>query len=320
MDPIEVQVSGGQGIVPTTYKTIILKPNIVNGKNILTQAMFAQTDTKYVIKYDYVIDDNIVTESVQVLSTNISQCINPAYTGALAAYNNAHGAWIDADNAYTNNPNETTLAAKNSAYAAYTAVQTTLNNTPQYYYYAAKAINLHKGQHIIIPDNCVLLNSSLNALAGFEIAPNDCIVYIGSLIPETYEYTVQEAIEIPARCLLEFDGGSINNGTLIGNDVYFNCSTLTDIPIANITLVGTFKKLAVVAVTGSYNDLKDKPIIPTIPENIQYVESGETRPDNPVIGQSFFDINLGTVGKPIWYAGLDGNEEPVWVDATGEAV
>ena len=129
MNPIEVQVSGGQGIVPVTHKTIVLKPNIVNGKNMLTQAMFAQTDTKYVIKYDYIITDEIITGNVQVLSTNISQCINPAYTEALAAYNKAHDAWIDADNTHTNNPNDTTLAAKNAAYAAYIAAQTALTST-----------------------------------------------------------------------------------------------------------------------------------------------------------------------------------------------
>lgn len=241
MNPIEVQVSGGQGIVPSTYKTIVLKPNIVNGKNMLTQAMFAQTDTKYVIKYDYIVDDDIVVGNVQVLSTNVSQCVNPAYTEALAAYNEAHDAWIDADNAYTNNPNDTTLAAKNAAYAAYNAAQITLNNTPQYYYYAAKAISLHKGQHIIIPDTCVLLNSSLNALAGFEVAPVDSVVYIGSLIPETYGYTVQEAIQVPARCLIEFDGGSISDGTLIGNETVLVYDQEEEVVLKNVTLLGVFE-------------------------------------------------------------------------------
>jgi hypothetical protein len=31
-------------------------------------------------------------------------------------------------------------------------------------------------------------------------------------------------------------------------------------------------------------------------------------------GQQFFDTSLGTVGKPIWWAGTK------WVDATGTAV
>ncbi len=39
--------------VPVTYKTIILKKNLVNGVNTLTQEMMSAINTKYVIKYDY---------------------------------------------------------------------------------------------------------------------------------------------------------------------------------------------------------------------------------------------------------------------------
>lgn len=46
--------------VPVTYKTIILKKNLVNGVNTLTQEMMSVTNTKYVIKYDYVLGGNIV--------------------------------------------------------------------------------------------------------------------------------------------------------------------------------------------------------------------------------------------------------------------
>ena len=45
--------------VPVTYKTIILKKNLVNGVNTLTQEMMSATNTKYVIKYDYVLGDDI---------------------------------------------------------------------------------------------------------------------------------------------------------------------------------------------------------------------------------------------------------------------
>ena len=38
---------------PFTYKTVVLKPNWVNGKNVLTQAMLSDTNTKYVIKWNY---------------------------------------------------------------------------------------------------------------------------------------------------------------------------------------------------------------------------------------------------------------------------
>ena len=45
--------------VPVTYKTIILKKNLVNGVNTITQEMINQINTKYVIKYNYILGENI---------------------------------------------------------------------------------------------------------------------------------------------------------------------------------------------------------------------------------------------------------------------
>lgn len=45
--------------VPVTYKTIILKKNLVNGVNTLTQEMMSTQNTKYIIKYDYVLGEDI---------------------------------------------------------------------------------------------------------------------------------------------------------------------------------------------------------------------------------------------------------------------
>jgi len=45
--------------VPVTYKTIILKKNLVNGVNTLTQEMMSSANTKYVIKYDYVLGEDV---------------------------------------------------------------------------------------------------------------------------------------------------------------------------------------------------------------------------------------------------------------------
>lgn len=45
--------------VPVTYKTIILKKNLVNGVNTLTQKMMSTQNTKYVIKYNYVLGEDI---------------------------------------------------------------------------------------------------------------------------------------------------------------------------------------------------------------------------------------------------------------------
>ena len=53
--------------VPVTYKTIILKKNLVNGVNTLTQEMMSTTNTKYVIKYDYVLGENIIVPANCIL-------------------------------------------------------------------------------------------------------------------------------------------------------------------------------------------------------------------------------------------------------------
>ena len=45
--------------VPFTYKTIILKKNLINGVNTLTQEMMSAQNTKYVIKYDYILGEDI---------------------------------------------------------------------------------------------------------------------------------------------------------------------------------------------------------------------------------------------------------------------
>lgn len=53
--------------VTVQYKTKILQKNLVNGVNTLTQAMMNQTNTKYVIKYDYTLGENITVPANCVL-------------------------------------------------------------------------------------------------------------------------------------------------------------------------------------------------------------------------------------------------------------
>ena len=73
--------------VPAQYKTIILKKNLVNGINTLTQEMMSTQNTKYVIKYDYTLGENITVPANCVLEfdggtvggnfhINFNNCIN----------------------------------------------------------------------------------------------------------------------------------------------------------------------------------------------------------------------------------------------------
>ena len=53
--------------VPVTYKTVILKKNLVNEVNTLTQEMMSAQNTKYVIKYDYTLGENITVPAGCIL-------------------------------------------------------------------------------------------------------------------------------------------------------------------------------------------------------------------------------------------------------------
>lgn len=66
---IDIKVSGGSDLLSTlqTYTTKILKPNIVDGKNILTQEMLSSKNTKYVIKYDFKLESDITIPANCVL-------------------------------------------------------------------------------------------------------------------------------------------------------------------------------------------------------------------------------------------------------------
>lgn len=64
--------------VPVTYKTIILKKNLVNGVNTLTQEMMSATNTKYVVKYDYTLGEDIAVPANCVLEFD-GGCINGEY-------------------------------------------------------------------------------------------------------------------------------------------------------------------------------------------------------------------------------------------------
>lgn len=55
VDNVQVQVNGGQDILSAlaTYTTNVLKPNVSEGTNTLSQLNFNSRNTKYVIKWDY---------------------------------------------------------------------------------------------------------------------------------------------------------------------------------------------------------------------------------------------------------------------------
>jgi hypothetical protein len=208
------------------YKTIVLKSKGNNGMQLLTQDMVSEPNVKYVVKFDFYIDDNIRKGTAQVNANNVSSCVNPEYQAALSEYESAHSAYIiantnnenvQADPSSTEQQKASALEALNKAHALLVGAESTLLATPRYYYYGTSFM-LNAGQVLIVPDGCVVLNSILNTCLNFS--QQEGTVYIASTIPGIYSYKVMKHISVPDGCIFDFDGGSINNGAIEWNDTY----------------------------------------------------------------------------------------------------
>jgi hypothetical protein len=84
IDNVNVNVGGNGNVIDTlsTYITKVLKPNIINGKNILSQDMMpidTGANTKYVIKYDYELSEDITIPENCILEFD-GGSISGAYT------------------------------------------------------------------------------------------------------------------------------------------------------------------------------------------------------------------------------------------------
>lgn len=112
-----------------------------------------------------------------------------------------------------------------------------------------------------------------------------------------------ETITMQPGCIIEFDGGSIKNGTLVGNNtVLIYSQSMQDIIKEDAELTGTWKK---------------PNIIPAIPTKVSAFENdvnytkgsaGSVRPTNVPVGYMFFDTNLNI---PIYWNGT------YWVNEDG---
>ena len=106
-----------------------------------------------------------------------------------------------------------------------------------------------------------------------------------------YDYNLNDqTITIPEGCVLQFEGGSFNNGTVQGNDTY---------------VVGAYKEYLKVQWTGLLG-LDGN----TLDFGKAYSQNNIPNEVN-VIGTSVFNT---TLNKPIWWTGSQ------WVDATGASV
>ncbi len=88
------------------------------------------------------------------------------------------------------------------------------------YYYTTVELEAGKCLRLLDVEHCVLLEDTTALLNKEEvIATEDTTVYIASTTADTYTeaYSIENVITIPANCTLDFQGGSIKNGTVVLN-------------------------------------------------------------------------------------------------------
>ena len=124
---------------------------------------------------------------------------------------------------------------------------TTNNLTIGGEYYSYKPITIEDNQTYRALNDCVFIDYHHNSLIGsvlvtgenesqdFAIAKKSSAA---SGVPVSY-YKPEGTINIPANCVLQFEGGGIKSGTIVGNNTKID-ARLNQIFSTNVTLSGTF--------------------------------------------------------------------------------
>lgn len=175
-----------------------------NDKTLAEQ--ITQANTIYKIQYDFSLG-NVDSKTLIFTNSQLSTIATPEYI-----------AKINADAAYAEDPTEGNLAKKNAAQADYEAIGSLQ-------YYAWQQVELESGHALHITGRAIRLNNSRNDTIetdnGIIYAETDITVYIGCIIGN-FTYRYDKYVVIPNNCVLEFEGGSLSNGTINGKNTSIN--------------------------------------------------------------------------------------------------
>ena len=119
------------------------------------------------------------------------------------------------------------------------------------YYYVPFAAN--GKPYTLLDDSCVFITSDWTGLSERTITPDEGTVFmIGSVTGGLHKgaYINADVITMPENCILEFDGGSLDNGVIVGQDTVF--INVGDVKIwgDNLVRLGTWREHS----GGSEND------------------------------------------------------------------
>ncbi len=109
------------------------------------------------------------------------------------------------------------------------------------YYYTTIELEAGKCLRLLDVEHCVLLEDTTALLEKEEvIATEDTTVYIASTTADTYTeaYSIENVITIPVNGTLDFQGGSISNGTVVLNDTVLS----GEVNFKDVAINGFFRR------------------------------------------------------------------------------
>lgn len=285
-DNVNINVTGNQSIIKAlqNYNTIILKPNIIDNRNVLTQEMISEKHTKYVIKWNYSLEDATI---------NIPKdCIIEFAGGTI------DNGIIVGDNTiliYNKPIDEVCLAKRQGTFIYNTTVadeEDITSESGQLKFKDRPSTN-GMGRKIL----------RKNIVDGINILTQDMINQSNTIYIIQYDFTLTSDITIPANCILEFDGGSITNGTLIGNNTIFNYYGEFSDVLNNVTVTGSYTRNPYASIEQYTNDGRKCVVLENrkrlavdyskvLQRSIDYVRLTNTPPDPSVINDT--DVATGS--------------------------
>lgn len=201
---------------------VYLRKNLVGGQNLLTQAMVSKPNTIYILQYDYTLDGKSITIPEGCVLSYEGGSIRDGhinYTDTLilgtdrisnvTTSGTCRHAALPTDEEDITGANGKNLKFKDKEYA------------PQDYSGLGR-IYLRK-----------------NMVEGKNVLTQEMVSKPNTIYIIQYDYDLNGAeITIPEGCVLDFQGGSFNNGTIIGNKCVINTSQKRVFTNINIKEIG----------------------------------------------------------------------------------
>lgn len=193
----------------TLYTTVIPKPTMDDNRIVLTQDMMSKKNTKYIIKWNFVLGEDITVPKNCLIE----------FDGGSISNDNGENFSLTGQDTYLlfDLPIEDVLSIPLLGTFIYGTDNDKLDNTD-----GMAKIYLKR-------------NKSFAEQVDVNHGGKSNTIYV-----IRYDFDLDSAeVTIPADCVLEFDGGSLSNGTIVGNNAGIEAG-LIKIFDTDITLSGTW--------------------------------------------------------------------------------